>query len=124
MDHLGVPFWCSRCRQTSHLKKDCRLPFGVYSDEPNSDETISNGYSQEVETTPASMRRLLIKTTPHIIFLQETLTNDVKARDFMFVLNPDWMSCVVSSIGNSGGLLVLWDPHFFSFSPVLVAEFF
>jgi hypothetical protein len=65
------------------------------------------------------MRRLLIKTTPHIIFLQETLTNDVKARDFMFVLNPDWMSCVVSSIGNSGGLLVSWDPRFFAFSPVL-----
>jgi hypothetical protein len=109
----------------SHLKKDCRLPFGVYSDEPNSDETISNGYSQEVETTPASMRRLLIKTTPHIIFLQETLTSDVKAMDFMFVLKSDWMSCVVSSIGNSGSLLVSWDPHFFSFSPsLLVEEFF
>jgi hypothetical protein len=23
MDYLGVPFRCSRCRQTGHLKKDC-----------------------------------------------------------------------------------------------------
>jgi hypothetical protein len=50
LDYLGVPFRCSCCRQTGHVKKDCRLPFGVYSDEPHSDETISNGYSQEVET--------------------------------------------------------------------------
>jgi exonuclease III len=51
----------------------------------------------------ASMHRLLSKTTPHVIFLQETLTTDVRARDFMFSLKPDWMSCVVSSVGNSGG---------------------
>jgi len=67
----------------------------------------------------ASMHRLLSKTTPHIIFLQETLTNNVKARDFMFALKPNWMSYVVSSIGTSGGLLVSWDPHFFVFSLVL-----
>jgi hypothetical protein len=67
----------------------------------------------------ASMHRILYKTTPHVIFLQETLTYDVKARDFMFLLKLDWMSCVVSSIGNSGGLLVSWDPCFFVLSLVL-----
>jgi hypothetical protein len=67
----------------------------------------------------ASMHRLLSKTLPNVIFLQETLTNEEKARDFMFSLRPDWMSCAVSSVGNSGGLLVSWDPHFFVFSPVL-----
>jgi hypothetical protein len=50
LDYLGVPFRFSRCRQTGHLKKDCRLPFGVHSDEPHSDDTITHGYSLEVET--------------------------------------------------------------------------
>jgi exonuclease III len=36
----------------------------------------------------ASLRRLLRRTTPDIIFLQETMVEDTKARDFMnsFVL--------------------------------------
>jgi hypothetical protein len=54
----------------------------------------------------ASMCRLLSTVSPHIIFLQETLTIDVKARNFMFTLKPDWLVCVVSAIGHSGGLLV------------------
>jgi hypothetical protein len=73
----------------------------------------------------ASMHRILTKTVPHIIFLQETLTSDVKERDFMFVLKTDWMSCAVSSIGNSGGLLVSRDPRFLlSLRSLLVVEFF
>jgi exonuclease III len=73
----------------------------------------------------ASMRRLLSTVSPHIIFLQETLTTDVKARDFMFTLKPDWLACVVSAIGHSGGMLVSWDPRFF-LSPrsLRVEEFF
>jgi len=54
-----------------------------------------------------------------LFFLQETLTNEEKARDFMYALMPEWMSCAVSSIGNSGGLLISWDTHFFVFSLVL-----
>jgi hypothetical protein len=51
LDYLGVSFsLCSRCRQTGHLKKDCRLPYGVHSDESHSDDTVTNGYSPEVET--------------------------------------------------------------------------
>jgi hypothetical protein len=37
----------------------------------------------------------------------------------MFVLKPDWLACAVISIGNLGGLLVSWDPHYFDFSTVL-----
>jgi hypothetical protein len=67
----------------------------------------------------ASMHRLLSKTSPHVIFLQETLTTEERERDFMFSLRPDWMSCAVSSVGSSGGLLISWDPRYFVFSPVL-----
>jgi hypothetical protein len=42
-----------------------------------------------------------------------------KARNFMFILRPDWMMCTVSSIGNYGGLLTSWDPTCFEFAPVL-----
>jgi hypothetical protein len=37
----------------------------------------------------------------------------------MYALWSDWMSCAVSSVSISGGLLVSWDPHYFVFSPVL-----
>jgi len=67
----------------------------------------------------ASMHRLISKTLPNVIFLQETLTNEEKARNFMFSLRLDWMSCAISSVGNSGGLPVSWDPCFFYFSPFL-----
>jgi hypothetical protein len=32
---------------------------------------------------------------------------------------PGWLSCVVSSVGNSGGLLVTWDPNKFVLEPSL-----
>jgi len=34
------------------------------------------------------MRRLLNKTTPDIVFLQETLTYDERTRDVIFSLKP------------------------------------
>jgi len=67
----------------------------------------------------ASMHKILSKTTPHVIFLQETLTIDVRAMDFMFSLRKYWISCVVNLVGSSEGLLVSWDPRFFVFSLVL-----
>jgi hypothetical protein len=51
-----------------------------------------------------SMRRLLSKTNLDIIFLQETLVVEDKARHFMNVLCPNWMICAVNSVGKSGGL--------------------
>jgi hypothetical protein len=67
----------------------------------------------------ASMRRLLEKTHPSIIFLQETLVDAFAARDFMYHLRLNWMTCATSSIGNLGGLLASWDPTLFYLFPVL-----
>ena len=65
----------------------------------------------------ASMRCLLDKTHPDVILLQETLVDEKKARFFMLHFFPSWLSCVVSSVGNSGSLLVTWDPNKFDLAP-------
>jgi endonuclease/exonuclease/phosphatase family metal-dependent hydrolase len=67
----------------------------------------------------ASMRRLLSKTSPDILFLQETLVSEEKARLFVNSFRPDWMVCVVNALGKSGGLLVAWDPKVFILTPFL-----
>jgi hypothetical protein len=67
----------------------------------------------------ASLRRLLTKTLPDIIFLQEKPVAEEKARLFMYSLRPEWLICVVSSVGNSGGLMVTWDPKKFYLVPFL-----
>jgi exonuclease III len=66
-----------------------------------------------------SLHRLLNNTSPSIIFLQETMVSADKARSFLYKLRPEWMTCVVSSVGTSGGLLASWDPNLFSFDPFL-----
>jgi hypothetical protein len=65
----------------------------------------------------ASVRRLLDLTRPDIIFLQETLVDSARARSFINVFRPSWLSCAVSSVGTSGGLLVSWDPCIFYLTP-------
>jgi endonuclease/exonuclease/phosphatase family metal-dependent hydrolase len=67
----------------------------------------------------ASFRRLLERTKPDIIFLQETLSADKKARDFVHQFRTSWVTAAVSSIGNSSGLLVAWDPSLFDLRPFL-----
>jgi len=54
----------------------------------------------------ASVRRLLDRTHPKIIFLHETLVHEQKVRDFMNGFRPSWVSCAVNSLGTFGGLLV------------------
>jgi hypothetical protein len=49
LDYLGISFRCSRYRQTGHIRKDCHHPFGVPFDESPSEETVTNGYSPEME---------------------------------------------------------------------------
>jgi exonuclease III len=51
-----------------------------------------------------SLRRLLTNTKPDIIFFQETLVPEEKARKFLYSICPSWMISVVSSVGKSGGL--------------------
>jgi hypothetical protein len=67
----------------------------------------------------ASTHRLLSKTSPNIIFLQETLVVVDKERLFMNRIIHDWMIYVVSSMGTSGGLLESRDPIFFALDPYL-----
>jgi exonuclease III len=61
----------------------------------------------------ASLRRLLNKTHSDIIFLQETLVDEKRARSFLTSLKPDLYTCAVSSVGKSGSLLVSRDPSKF-----------
>jgi hypothetical protein len=67
----------------------------------------------------ASMRRLLSKTSPDILFLQETLVSEEKARLFVNSLRPDWMVCAINALGKSSGILVAWDPKVFILTPFL-----
>jgi hypothetical protein len=67
----------------------------------------------------ASFRRLLETTKPDLIFLQETLSTDLLSRDFVHRFRPSWFSAAASSIGNSGGLLVTWNPDLFELQPFL-----
>jgi endonuclease/exonuclease/phosphatase family metal-dependent hydrolase len=67
----------------------------------------------------ASVRRLLDRTRPDIVFLQEILTDEQKARDCMLQLQPSWVATVVNSLGTSCGLLVTWDPNSFDLNPFL-----
>jgi len=62
----------------------------------------------------ASFRRLLENTKPDLIFLQETLASDLLSRDFLHLFRPNWISAAASSLGNSGGLLVAWNPDILS----------
>jgi hypothetical protein len=60
-----------------------------------------------------SLRRLLSITKPDIVFFQETLVDEVKARNFMFSLCPLGVLVRLVSVGKSGGLLVAWNPIIF-----------
>ena len=66
-----------------------------------------------------SLRRLLSKTLSDIIFLQETMVAEDKARHFMFSIRPEWMIFVISSVRKSDRLLVSWDPKIFDLLPFL-----
>jgi hypothetical protein len=67
----------------------------------------------------ASFRRLVCNYSTNLIFLQEMLVSAEKARSFMNKIKLDWLVCVVSDVGTSGGLLVSWDPNYFDLVPYL-----
>ena len=66
-----------------------------------------------------SLRRLLNLSKPDIIFLQETLVIEEKARHFLISLCPSWMTSTVIAVGNSGGLSVAWNPLVFGLQSYL-----
>jgi hypothetical protein len=53
-----------------------------------------------------AFRMVLDCVRPNIIFLQETLVDDQKDRNFVHIFRPSWVSSAISSFGTSGGLLV------------------
>ena len=53
----------------------------------------------------ASVRSVLEKTHPNIVFLQETLVHSDMARNFFQVLRLKWFFSAVNSVGNFLGLL-------------------
>jgi hypothetical protein len=67
----------------------------------------------------ASVRSVLDKFRPNIVFLQETLVHSEKARSFFHTLRPKWYCSAVNYVGTSGGLLVSWDPNYFELVPFL-----
>jgi hypothetical protein len=67
----------------------------------------------------ASVRSVLEKSHPNIVFFQETLVHSEKARNSFNFLRPKWLCCAVNSVGNSGGLLAAWDPSYFDLVPYL-----
>jgi len=69
-----------------------------------------------------SVRRPLDRTLSNIVFLQETLSDEQRARDFLLQLRPSWAVTVINSMGNSGGLLVSWDPNSFDLNTFLTVE--
>jgi hypothetical protein len=44
----------------------------------------------------SSVRSVLDKTRPNIVFLQETLVHSEKARNFFQILRPKWYCCAVN----------------------------
>jgi len=68
----------------------------------------------------ASLHKLLSRTQPEIIFLQETLVDEKKANFFMNTFRPTWLTCVVSYVGKYGGILVAWNPYKFYLAPFLI----
>jgi hypothetical protein len=47
------------------------------------------------------------------------LVDGQKARSFLNNFRPDWHTCSVNSLGNSGGLAASWDPSKFDLHPYL-----
>jgi len=68
----------------------------------------------------ASMRRLLSKKSPDILFLQETLISEEKARLFVNSFRLEWIVCVVNDLGKPSAIMVAWDPKVFYINAFLI----
>ena len=67
----------------------------------------------------ASFRRLLSRTSPEIIFLQETMVDSQKVRTFLNKFCSNWHICSVKSPGTSGEFVVSWDNKKFDLTPYM-----
>jgi hypothetical protein len=66
-------------------------------------------------TKLASLKRLLLKIKPDIVFLQETLVHGDKAKNLFLQCLPQWNVVSLDPIGHSRGLLTGWNPIFAEF---------
>lgn len=71
----------------------------------------------------SSIRKLINKHSPHLVFIQETKVEDVNAR----IINSIWKEANLQwvfspSHGNSGGILALWNSEFFSIDQTKVEK--
>jgi exonuclease III len=57
-----------------------------------------------------ALKRFLDKVKPDVLFIQETMVSEVKARELFVNYLPSWYMCGVDSSGLSGGLLSAWNP--------------
>ena len=57
-----------------------------------------------------SLHRALTCIFPDILFIKETMVEEVKARALVTKVLPNWYCCGIDSIGRSGGLCVAWNP--------------
>lgn len=62
-----------------------------------------------------TLKRLLGSLCPHLVMLQETLVDEMKARDFFLSIYPSWEVCAIGASRHSGGILSAWDPLHFKF---------
>lgn len=61
-----------------------------------------------------ALRRLLKIHYPEMIFLQETMTTGLNAREFLWRFLPNWDCAATDSTSLSGGLLAAWNPRLLS----------
>ena len=61
-----------------------------------------------------SLKFFLTGIGPHIVLLQETMSDVVRASTYLRPLFPDWSLVITAANGLSGGCAVLWDPRFFA----------
>jgi hypothetical protein len=58
-----------------------------------------------------TLKRFLEKTNSDVLFVQETMVCEAKAREVFVKLLPNWHFCGVDSIGLSRGFLTAWNPR-------------
>jgi hypothetical protein len=50
LDYLGIPFRCTLCRRTGHLRKDCQQAYGVLDSEDSMEDLTKDLYSTGVDS--------------------------------------------------------------------------
>jgi len=57
-----------------------------------------------------ALKELFLSVKPDIIFLQETLVDQIKENNSFLKIYPSWTFAALDAVGNSGGVLSGWNP--------------